>query len=174
MVEVPKPAPKTQRAAWADDDARRLVYEHIKDAPDLFIADGGDLDRKGIAILSAASIVVAAAGLGKISTSATGFAAGTSVYLLVAAAAYVWVLGWALVLLWPVTWIRTKQADNVVEPAKERTAAEYMDQVISSAEVGYKHNREAVASKSLQVRMMAAGLGVEVLAIFAALARLWA
>ena len=58
--------------AIKDPETRRLLYEHLKDAPERQLADTNDLDGKAATLFGAASIIMGLASFGNLGTSSTG------------------------------------------------------------------------------------------------------
>ena len=88
-----------------DPETRKLVYEHVKDAPDLLIQDGNDLDTKGVALLAAASVVLGLASFAKLTGGAS--AAPALVALAVAGLGFLFAVYHAALLLGPTTYVRS-------------------------------------------------------------------
>jgi hypothetical protein len=143
-----------------DPGTRKLVYEHVKDAPELLIQDGNDLDNKGVGLLAAASVVLGLTSFGKL----TGGGAPWEVVLTLGAAgvAFLYAAYHAGRLLGPATYVRSSHADDLWEAGKWYSPEDLTDYLIDSARVGYAANKKVVADKATHLKWLVRGLALEV------------
>jgi hypothetical protein len=150
-----------------DPETVRLFYEHVKDAPELLIRDGDDLDRKGIALLSAASVLLGLASFGKFTSGAAASTSAT-IFLVLAGGGYLFAAFFTFRLLRPTTYVRSKHADDLWDEGKWATPTQLMEFLISSAKAGYIKNKIIVDRKAGSVTKILAGTAFEVVAVVAA------
>lgn len=162
--------PEADGDAVANDETRRLIYEHLKDAPERQLADSNDLDNKAATLFGAASVVMGLAGFGNLGAGSTGRIAGAVITLLIgAAAAYVVTAAAALVHLRPVDHRRTTHAETLQQDFKDRSPAELQEWLIRQAKLACEFNAGVVSRKARTLEWIVGGLGVEVLLVVIAL-----
>jgi uncharacterized membrane protein YcjF (UPF0283 family) len=156
--------------AIKDPETRRLLYEHLKDAPERQLADTNDLDGKAATLFGAASIIMGLASFGNLGTSSTGaIACAITALLVCAVVAYAATAVAALVHLRPVEHRRTTYAQTLQSDFRDKPPAELQEWLIRQARRAWEFNDKVGKRKARTLAWIVAGLGAEVVFVVAAL-----
>jgi hypothetical protein len=153
-----------------DNDTRRLIYEHLKDAPERQLVDTNDLDAKAATLFAAASVVMGLASFGNLGAGSTGRIAGAVTTLLILAAmAFAVTAAAALLHLRPVDHSRTVYAKTLSADFRDKPAPELQEWLIRQVGRAWEFNEPINKRKAKTLEWIVVGLGLEVLLVVAAL-----
>ncbi len=153
-------------------DREDFILGYIKDAPDVFIRDAGDLDGKVLALFAAASVVLGLAAVGNVLGTADKPPAANVTGLLIAAVGiYVLATAASLIHLWPKTVARALHADTLWSSAKanKKTTLDVRDFLLESIEGAVTTNKRVVWIKGWTLIAVTVLVGLEVALIASAL-----
>jgi hypothetical protein len=153
-----------------DPKTRKLIFDHLKDAPERQLADMNDLDAKAATLFGAASVVMGLASFGNLGAGLMGPRA-VAVEALLIAAGFVYVVGAgaALIHLRPVTQRRSVFAATLREDFREKGEDELQEWLIRQVKRAWVHNDAVTKCKARTLEWIVGSLGFEVLLVVTAL-----
>jgi hypothetical protein len=144
-----------------------VIYDHLKEVPEVQQADARDLDTKMVQILQAASVVIALAGFATGNLAKVGMP--VSIMLIGALLCYVGVAVLVFSSLAPRQFRRSLQGDALWAYYWNKKPEEVRHALVHDVSKAYLHNRGVLKRKARYLRAAIVVTGVEVALVGAAL-----
>lgn len=169
MVAVEKESPQYDHWPPSDPETIKLIFEHVRDAPERQAEDATRLDAKAAQVLTAGGVALTVAG---VANPAVGTGGWALFFLVCAVYTYCWVALYAVRAIWIRGFDETRHADTLWDKYRQYDVTEIQVRLIESPKKAYEHNFALICEKGANIIPAMKFLGIEV--AFVALATIFA